>query len=285
MLEFLKTIFEVVEHPIIETLKMLPILFLAYLFMEWLEHADDGKMAKFVNKSRLFGPLFGSGLGLVPQCGFSGAIASMYAAGTVTLGTLLAVLLTTSDEMLPMLVSAQFPVLIILLILVIKFFIGIIVGFTADIILRKKNAEKKQDIHGFCEQENCDCEDGIFTSALKHTIKIAVIVLIFSVVLNFIVSSIPESTFKAILNFPVLSEVFASAIGLIPNCAVSVLFTKLYIDGALGIGPLLCALLSNGGVGLLVLYRTNRDRKANLIITLILFLSALIFGTIAGLIV
>ena len=84
MLEFLKTIFEVVEHPIIETLKMLPILFLAYLFMEWLEHADDGKMAKFVNKSRLFGPLFGSGLGLVPQCGFSGAIASMYAAGTVT---------------------------------------------------------------------------------------------------------------------------------------------------------------------------------------------------------
>ncbi len=282
MTEILKTIWHGIEHPLIETAKMVPILFLAYLFMEWLEHADDGKMARFVNKSRRFGPLFGSALGLVPQCGFSGAIASMYAAGTVTLGTLLAVMLTTSDEMLPMLISAKFPVTMILLILSVKFFIGIIVGFVTDIILRKRNAEKKQDIHGFCEQENCDCEDGIFTSALKHTIKITVIVLLISIILHLIVNSIPENTFKAILNFPVLSEIFASAIGLIPNCAVSVLFTKLYIDGTLGVGPLLCALLSNGGVGLLVLYRTNRDRKANLIITLILFLSALIFGSIAG---
>lgn len=282
MTEILKTIWHGIEHPLIETAKMVPILFLAYLFMEWLEHTDNGKMANFVNKSRRFGPLFGSGLGLIPQCGFSGAIASMYAAGTVTLGTLLAVMLTTSDEMLPMLVSAKFPATMILLILFIKFFIGIIVGFVADIILRKRNAEKKQDIHGFCEQENCDCEDGIFTSALKHTVKITVIVLVISIILHLIVSSIPENTFKSILNFPVLSEIFASAIGLIPNCAVSVLFTKLYIDGTLGVGPLLCALLSNGGVGLLVLYRTNRDRKANILITLILFLSALIFGTIAG---
>lgn len=284
MAEFFEILLHAIEHPLIETLKMVPILFLAYLFMEWLEHADDGKMARFVNKSRRFGPFFGSGLGLVPQCGFSGAIASMYAAGTVTLGTLLAVILTTSDEMLPMLVSAKFPATMILLILVIKFFVGLIVGFTTDIILRKKNAEKKQDIHGFCEQEHCDCDDGIFISALKHTVKITIIVLIISIILHFIVSSIPEDTFRAILNFPVLSEVFASLIGLIPNCAVSVLFTKLYIDGTLGIGPLLCALLSNGGVGLLVLYRTNRDRKANLVITLVLFVSALIFGTLAGII-
>lgn len=284
MLDFLKTIFEAVEHPVIETLKMVPILFLAYLFMEWLEHADDGKMAKFVHKSRRFGPLFGSGLGLIPQCGFSGAIASMYAAGTVTMGTLLAVMLATSDEMLPLLVTAKFPVYMILIILGIKFFIGIVVGFTTDVILRKKNAEKQQDIHSFCEQENCDCDDGIFISALKHTIKITIIVLIISTLLHFIVHSIPESTFKAVLNFPVLSEIFASAIGLIPNCAVSVLFTKLYIDGSLGLGPMLCALLSNGGIGLLVLYRTNRDRKTNLIITLVLFLSSLVFGSVAGLI-
>lgn len=283
MTEFIKNIWHIVEHPLIETLKMVPILFLAYLFMEWLEYADEGKMATFVKKSRRFGPLFGSGLGLIPQCGFSGAIASMYAAGTVTLGTLLAVMLTTSDEMLPMLISAKFSGLAILLILAAKFIIGLIVGFTADIILRKKNAEKEQDIHSFCEREHCDCDDGIFVSALKHTLKITLIILVISIILHFLVDSIPESTFKAILNFPVLSEIFASLIGLIPNCAVSVLFTKLYIDGALGIGPLLCALLSNGGIGLLVLYRTNPDRKLNLIITLVLFLSALLFGTVAGL--
>ena len=282
MTEFFESIWHIVEHPLIETLKMVPIMFLAYLFMEWLEYADEGKMVILVKKSRRLGPLFGSGLGLIPQCGFSGAIASMYAAGTVTLGTLLAVILTTSDEMLPMLISAKFPVITILLILFAKFLIGIIVGFSADIFLRKKNAEKEQDIHSFCEREHCDCDDGIFVSALKHTLKITLIILVISIILHFLVDSIPESTFKAILNFPVLSEIFASLIGLIPNCAVSVLFTKLYIDGTLGIGPLLCALLSNGGIGLLVLYRTNPDRKANLIITLVLFLSALIFGTVAG---
>lgn len=284
MTEVLKEILHIVEHPFIETLKMVPILFLAYLFMEWLEHADEGKMARFVNKSKRFGPLFGSSLGLIPQCGFSGAIASMYAAGTVTLGTLLAVLLATSDEMLPMLISAKFPAQMILLILFLKFFIGLVVGFTSDIILRKKDAEKKSDIHGFCEREHCDCDDGILLSALKHTVKIALIVLVISIALHFIVSHIPESTFKSILNFPIISEIFASAIGLIPNCAVSVLFTQLYIDGALGIGPMLCALLSNGGVGLLVLYRTNHNRKENLVVTLILFVSALIFGTVAGII-
>ena len=133
MTEFFESIWHIVEHPLIETLKMVPIMFLAYLFMEWLEYADEGKMVILVKKSRRLGPLFGSGLGLIPQCGFSGAIASMYAAGTVTLGTLLAVILTTSDEMLPMLISAKFPVITILLILFAKFLIGIIVGFSADI--------------------------------------------------------------------------------------------------------------------------------------------------------
>ena len=284
MAEILKELLHIFKHPVLETLKMAPILFLAYLFMEWLEHADEGKMARFVHKSRRFGPLFGSALGLVPQCGFSGAIASMYAAGTVTVGTLLAVFLTTSDEMLPMLISANFSASIILLILGIKLVIGLIVGFVADLITRKTNHEKKQDIHGFCEREHCSCDDGIFLSALKHTLKILLIILIISIGLHFLVEHIPEDTFRSILNFPVLSEIFAAAIGLIPNCTVSVLFTQLFLDGTLGIGPMLCALLSNGGVGLLVLYRTNYNRKANVIITLILFLSGLLFGSLAGLI-
>lgn len=282
MTRIVSELLHLLEHPVLGTLKMLPILFLAYLFMEWLEHAEDGKMARFVYKSRRFGPLFGSALGLVPQCGFSGAIASMYAAGAVTVGTLLSVLLTTSDEMIPLLISAKFSTAFILLILGIKLIIGLVVGFSADLITRKRNLEKKQDIHSFCEREHCSCHDGIILSALKHTLKITLIILIISIALHFLVDHIPENTFKAILNFPVLSEFFAALIGLVPNCAVSVLFTQLYLDGALEIGPMLCGLLSNGGIGLLVLYRTNHCRKDNIIITLILFISSLILGSVTG---
>ena len=283
MTEIISELLHILKHPVLETLKMSPILFLAYLFMEWLEHAEDGKMARFVHKSRRFGPLFGSALGLVPQCGFSGAIASMYATGAVTVGTLLAVLLTTSDEMLPLLVSAKFSVPIILLILGIKFVIGLVVGFIADLIARRRNMEKKEDIHGFCEREHCSCHDGIALSALKHTLKILLIILIISIALHFLVDHIPRDTFKAILNFPFLSEFFASLLGLIPNCAISVLFTQLYLEGALGIGPMLCGLLSNGGIGLLVLFRTNHCRKDSIVITLVLFVSSLILGSVMGL--
>ena len=282
MTRIVSELLHILEHPVLETLKMFPILFLTYLFMEWLEHAEDGKMTRFVYKSRRFGPLFGSVLGLVPQCGFSGAIASMYATGAVTVGTLLAVLLTTSDEMIPMLLSANLSAHIILLILGIKFIIGIIVGFTTDLITRKRHLEKEQDIHAFCEREHCSCHDSIFLSALKHTFKILLIVFIISVVLHFLVDHIPENTFKTILNFPVLSEFFAALIGLVPNCAVSVLFTQLYLDGALEFGPMLCGLLSNGGLGLLVLYRANKGRKDCLIITLVLFISSLVLGSVAG---
>lgn len=280
-----KEIVHILWHPLIEMLKMAPILFLAYLFMEWLEHAGGSKFADIVHKSRRFGPLFGSALGLIPQCGFSGAIAGMFAAGTVTMGTLLAVILATSDEMLPLMISARLSAGLITFVLVFKFIAGLITGLVTDLILKRKNAEREEDIHGFCEREHCDCEDGVFISAVKHTVKILVIIYIVSVLLHLLIDLVPDEALKKILNFPLLSQFAASLIGLIPSCAVSVTFTQLYIDGALGLSPLLCGLLSNGGVGLLVLYRVNHNRKENIIITVVLFLSALIFGSIAGLLI
>ena len=187
MQEILHELEHILLHPLIETAKMLPILFLAYLFMEWLEAAEGSKMAKAFNKAKKSGPLFGSLMGLIPQCGFSGAIAGMYAAGTVTAGTLLAVMLSTSDEMLPVLVSARLSVWNILMILALKFVIAVICGFASDIIIRKKNAEQEEDIHAFCEREHCSCKDGIFISALKHTVKILGIIFIVLFVLNHLI--------------------------------------------------------------------------------------------------
>lgn len=282
MQEFLHELTHVLGHPLEETLKMAPILYLAYLLMEWLEQAEGSKIANAFKKAKKSGPLFGALAGLIPQCGFSGAIAGMYAAGTVTAGTLLAVMLSTSDEMLPVLISARLAPATIVLILLLKLVIGVICGFAADFAIRKRNAEPREDIHGFCEREHCSCKDGIFLSALKHTLKILVIIFIVSAVLHYAVELIPEATLKTVLNFPVISQIAASLIGLIPSCAVSVTLTSLYVDGALGLGPMLCGLLTNGGVGLLVLFKVNKSKKNSLFITALLFISGLVFGTAAG---
>ncbi len=282
MQEILTELPEILLHQLIETLKMAPILFLAYLFMEWLEKSEGSRFSNVFNNAKKSGPLFGALLGLIPQCGFSGAVASMYAAGAVTLGTLLSVILSTSDEMLPLFISGATPLRVIALVLGLKFIIGIICGFTVDFFVRKNNAERDEDIHGFCEREHCSCKDGIFKSALRHSLRIIVIIYIISLFLHLAVHLIPQETLKYILNFPVLSEIAAALIGLIPSCAISVTLTSLYMNGALGLAPLLCGLLSNGGIGLLVLFRTNKNIKNSLFIALLLFLSGLIFGSLAG---
>lgn len=281
-MEFLEIVLHSLKHPFVETLKMSPIIFLAYLFMEWLEHSGSDKLEGVLKNSKQFGPLWASALGLLPQCGFSGAVAGMYATGTVTVGALLAVLLSTSDEMLPVMLGAGISATTIIAILILKFFVGVVIGFTADFVLRRKGKTEEEHIHEFCEMERCSCKDGIWISALKHTLKILAIIYIVSALLHFAVEITPKDTLVSVLNFPVISQVVAALIGLIPNCAVSITLTQLYVDSALGISPLLCGLLANGGVGLLVLFRVNRNLKNNLFITLTLFLSSLVFGTVAG---
>lgn len=281
-MEFLEIVLHSLKHPFVETLKMSPIIFLAYLFMEWLEHSGSDKLEGVLKNSKQFGPLWASALGLLPQCGFSGAVAGMYATGTVTVGALLAVLLSTSDEMLPVMLGAGISATTIIAILILKFFVGVVAGFTADFVLRRKGKTEEEHIHEFCEMERCSCKDGIWISALKHTLKILAIIYIVSALLHFAVEITPKDTLVSALNFPVISQVVAALIGLIPNCAVSITLTQLYVDSALGISPLLCGLLANGGVGLLVLFRVNRNLKNNLFITLTLFLSSLVFGTVAG---
>lgn len=264
-----------------DTLKLLPILYITYLFMEYLEHKAGEKMKLRLEKSKKAGPVFGAAFGLLPQCGFSGAAASFYASGAVTIGTLLAVFIATSDEMLPIFLSSRLPASTIVAILAAKFFAGLLIGYAADFLLRKKKIP--HDFHEICETEHCHCEENLLLSALKHTIKISILVFLVTLLLNFAFLLLPEQAIAAVWKVPVAAEFLSALIGLIPNCSASILLSNLYINGVCRLPVLLSGLISNAGVGLLVLFRVNKNIRENLLITIALFLMGLLLGGPLGL--
>ena len=272
---------------LIDTVKLIPFLLITYIIMEFIEHKTSHKTKDAIKKSGHFGPLIGGILGVVPQCGFSAAASSLYSARIITLGTLIAVFLSTSDEMLPILISEAVDVRIILSILGIKLVIAVIVGFIIDLFFRKKfeTSEDEPEIKDLCEHEHCHCEHGIFKSALKHTINITLYIFIISLVLNIIIYFIGEDNLAHILNStPIIGSIIASLVGLIPNCASSVIITQLYLSKVLNFATMIAGLLVNTGVGLLILFRTNKDLKENIKITVLLFAIGVIFGIIFDLI-
>lgn len=272
---------------LIDTVKLIPFLLITYIIMEFIEHKTSHKTKDAIKKSGHFGPLIGGILGVVPQCGFSAAASSLYSARIITLGTLIAVFLSTSDEMLPILISEAVDVKIILSILGIKLVIAVVVGFIIDLFFRKKfeTSEDEPEIKDLCEHEHCHCEHGIFKSALKHTINITLYIFIISLVLNIIIYFIGEDNLAHILNStPVIGPIIASLVGLIPNCASSVIITQLYLSNVLNFATMIAGLLVNTGVGLLILFRTNKDLKENIKITVLLFAIGVIFGIIFDLI-
>jgi len=272
---------------LIDTVKLIPFLLITYIIMEFIEHKTSHKTKDAIKKSGHFGPLIGGILGVVPQCGFSAAASSLYSARIITLGTLIAVFLSTSDEMLPILISEAVDVRIILSILGIKLLIAVVVGFIIDLFFRKRfeTSEDEPEIKDLCEHEHCHCEHGIFKSALKHTINITLYIFIISLVLNIIIYFIGEDNLAHILNStPVIGPIIAALVGLIPNCASSVIITQLYLSNVLNFATMIAGLLVNTGVGLLILYRTNKDLKENIKITVLLFAIGVIFGIIFDLI-
>lgn len=268
---------------LLDTAKLIPFLLLTYFAMECLEHKTGAGAQKLIQKAGRFGPVIGGALGIVPQCGFSAAASNLYAGRVITLGTLLAVYLSTSDEMLPVLISEQTPAGVILKILLAKAVTGILAGVVIDFVLRRKGGQEQGHIHEICEQESCHCEQGIFRSALWHTVKIALFIFLTGVGLNTILYFIGEETLAGlILNRPVLGPVLAGLVGLIPNCAGSVVITQLYLRGALEIGGAMAGLLTGSGVGLLVLFRVNYDRQQNLKILGLLYGIGVLGGILEG---
>ncbi len=305
------TILDALLDAVIDTAKILPFLFLTYLIMEWLEHRTEEKTRHAVERAGKMGPLFGGLLGVVPQCGFSAAAASLYAGRVITIGTLLAVFLSTSDEMLPILISSGAGNwTVIIKALIVKMVYGVAAGFGVDILHRflvtkgvlgrrrmipassdKRLLEEEpgtEHIKDLCEQDNCHCDKGvkgIFISAIKHTLQIIAYIFIITLALNLIMEFGGEKFISGIFTTnPIVQALIAGVIGLIPNCAASVVITQLYLEGIIGAGALLSGLMVGAGAGLLVLFRTNRSFKGNLKVVISLYIIGVVGGLLAGLI-
>ena len=266
--------YDIILDTLKDGIRLLPFLLITYIIMEYMEHKMSAHTRHVVQASGRFGPLIGSIAGIFPQCGFSAAAASFYAGRVISRGTLIAIFLSTSDEMLPVLISQKAPVNMILSILGMKLVIGMIAGFLVDLVFSsvKKAPEPEMDIHHMCEHDHCHCEEGILKSAVVHTAQIFFFIILISFILNLVIALIGEDSLsQIILNRPVFGAVISGIVGLIPNCAASVIITQLYLDGAMSFGSMMAGLLVGAGVGLIVLYRSNDSVRENLRITGILY--------------
>lgn len=338
------------EHAFFDTLKLVPFLFVTYLAMEALEHYASSKSIAAVRRAGTAGPVIGALLGVVPQCGFSAAAATLYSARVITLGTLFAVFLSTSDEMLPIMIAAQAPVGFIAEVLAIKALCGLIAGFAIDVVLRlRHHAVEAMRIHDLCERDHCGCDDdesphgpaaaqqesgdsilgrtrslpgelsgertregekghasddahghghshdhdhshghvhgfgAIAKSSLVHTLQVTLFVFLVSLALEIVIDGVGEEALAAFISANSnLSVVVSAIVGLIPNCAASVVLTELYLEGALSTGAMLAGLLVSAGVGLLVLFRANRPMRENFLIVAGLVACGVVFGFIVG---
>lgn len=273
---------EILLDAIIDTLKLIPFLFITYLIMEYIEHKTKEKTKETVKKSGKYGPFIGSLLGIFPQCGFSVSATNLYAARVITLGTLIAVYLSTSDEMLPIFLSEAVPITTILTILGIKLIVGMIAGFVIDFVIRIRHKEQEAEkIIDLCEKEHCHCEHGIVKSAFKHTLNIFIFILLITIIINIGIHLIGEEHISNFLQGqPVLGPVIAGIIGLIPNCAASVILTQLYIENVISLATMLSGLLVGAGVGLAVLFKMNKGIKQNIKIVSLLYVIGVTVGII-----
>lgn len=337
------------EHAFIDTLKLVPFLFVTYLAMEALEHYASSKSIAAVRRAGTAGPVIGALLGVVPQCGFSAAAATLYSARVITLGTLFAVFLSTSDEMLPIMIAAQAPAGFIAEVLAIKALCGLIAGFAIDVVLRlRHHAVEAMRIRDLCERDHCGCDDesaanriddwgaeysneeergaelacasderherdrahnydrghdhsrdhvhahnrshghahgfgAIAKSSLVHTLQVTLFIFLVSLALEIVIDGVGEDALASFISANSnLSVVVSAIVGLIPNCAASVVLTELYLEGALSTGAMLAGLLVSAGVGLLVLFRANRPMHENFLIVAGLVACGVVFGFIVG---
>ena len=295
--------------------------------MEALEHFASNKVKEAVEHAGAAGPVVGSLLGSLPQCGFSAMAATLFSGRVVTAGTLVAVILSTSDEMIPVFVAHQEPASRMLSIIAIKVVLGIVAGLLLDLVLRllHRAGDGHTHIHELCEREHCHCEEadeleeldddhhdhddrgdhhdhhdhhehghhhghghthhgawGIVRSACVHTAQVTAFIFLISLLFGLIIEGLGVDSIRSMLAYhPVRATFIAALVGLIPNCGASVAIAELFLDGTLATGPMLAGLLSSGGVGLLVLWRTNADARQNVYVTLLVYVVAVLAGLAA----
>lgn len=276
---------DIILDTLIDSLKLLPFLFIAFLIIELIEHKLNKQTKELVSKSGKVGPLIGSLLGLFPQCGFSVMATNLYVTKIITLGTLISIYLATSDEMLPIMLSQKIAFIEIIKLLGIKFICGIIWGFIIDLLLNKKS--KKENInYEICNEDHCNChEEGVIKSTLIHTLKTLLFIMLVSFLLNMLLHFIGEDSLsKLFLKNSIFGPFISSLIGLIPNCGSSIVITELYLNGAISLGSAMAGLLTGSGVALLVLFKENKDIKENITILSLLYGLGVISGIMIELI-
>lgn len=303
----MELLLHVLEHSVLDTLRLVPFLFITYLAMEALEHSAADRVQAVVERSGKAGPVVGSVLGALPQCGFSAMAATLYAGRVVTAGTLVAVILSTSDEMVPVFLAHGEPAGRMLAIIAAKVVVGILVGFAVDVALRalRRSGDGHAHIHELCERAHCHCDDdghghehghdhdhphshaggrwAIVRSAVVHTVQVGAWILIITFVFGLVIEWVgTDALAAASANHPVRATFLAALAGMIPNCGASVAITELYLEGALATGPMLGGLLASGGVGLLVLWRTNASMRQNAVITAFIYAVAVATGLAAN---
>ena len=254
---------DILIDALVDSIKLLPFLFIAFLLIELFEHKLGKKTKKAITKTKKLGPVIGSVLGAIPQCGFSVVATNLYVTRIISLGTLVSIYLSTSDEMLPILLSHNAPLKDIFTILGFKVIIGMVVGFVIDLLIRKKDSTQ----FSICEKEHCECEESILKSSLIHTLKTIIFIFISEEVLSKVF--IKNSRFAPFL---------ASLIGLIPNCASSIIITEFYLNNVITMGTCIAGLLTNSGIAILVLFKTNKNLKENIAILTLIYLIGAIFG-------
>lgn len=274
---------DIIIDTLIDTLKLVPFLFIAFLLIELFEHKFSKKSIKVVESSGKYGPILGSILGIIPQCGFSVMATNLYVTRLITLGTLISIYLSTSDEMLPILISEKAEFSLIIKILLIKLFIGMLVGFIIDKIFKVKKEKKNYDI---CEEEHCHCKESIIISSLKHTLNIVVFILLINFILNICFNYLGQDYLsKILLKDSFFGPFISSLIGLIPNCGASVMLTELYINNAINFGSLISGLLTGSGIAIMILFKTNKHFLENIKVIGILYIVGVLSGIIIELII
>ncbi len=268
---------DIIIDTLVDALKILPFLFITFLLLELLEHKLNNKTKNVISKSGKVGPIIGCLLGVIPQCGFSVVATNLYITRVISLGTLFSIYLSTSDEMLPIMLSQNVNFKTILIVILIKVITGMLFGFVIDLVIRKNN-KNKYDYH-ICEEEHCHCDHGIVKSSLKHTFNIIIFIIGVSFILNVIFLYCGNDLIsKIFMKDTLFGPFFGSLVGLIPNCGASVILTEMFLKGAINLGTCIAGLLTGSGVALLVLFKSNKNIKENLCICLTLYLIGVLVG-------
>ena len=278
---------DLIIDAILDTLKLLPYLIITFLILEFIEHKLSKKNEIILTKNKKYGPFIGGILGALPQCGFSTMAANLFSNKVITIGTIIAIFLSTSDEMLPIMISKQVDILLVLKIVGFKVLIGILIGIIIDILYKNKKVKPKEEINHMCHDEDCSCDkDGIILSSIKHTLKIAIFILIDNLVINLVIYLFGEDNLSnLLLNKNILTYFIASLIGLIPNCSGSVIITELYLAKVISIGTLLSGLLTGSGIGILILFKTNKNIRENIAILLTIYFIGIITGILVDIVI